>query len=873
MPFEERHGARLEFNFAGSNVLAQQILAAPRADVFLSADLEWIDHLEQSGRVVPGSRRDLFGNRLVVVGRDDCGVHIDTPAELASADYRHLAIAQPDAVPAGRYARTWLESVPVADGELFNALTGRLAPTLDVRAALALVESSQHILGVVYATDVATSDRVRILYAPLPADQPGYPLRRCARRGRAPGCGGRPTCRQSAGPGPLACSFLDFACAEAAQAVYRRHGFLGPMSGDVFDVLERTVRIATVATALVSRRLCCWATRWPAWSSRGKRVLSALTSLPLVLPPTAVGFLLLRILADEGPLGPTSLGVDLGLLLTWKGAVIASAVMSAPLIVRTARVAFEGVDPRLEPLARTLGHSRCRPFCATRCRWRAAVSPVASCSASRARWASSVRPHHRRQHPRQAPRRSPVRSSRRSRGGTTGVGSSSWASPSRPGSLPSCWRSRSRTVAASVLGTRRGHDRALRQLKRAGARSSSSSSCLWTGSRSRPLSPTGGGVTGVFGPSGAGKTSLLEVVAGLAAGRSGSRRLRGRRLVRQRGRAFDLPPERRTVGYVPQESLLFPHLTVRENLRVGMHRVRARARGRVRARGATGDLARGRDRAPGARAALDRPAPTLSGGERRRVALGRALCSGPELLLLDEPLAGLDHGLRSRLLPFLRRVHDEFRLPSLLVSHDPTELVALCDEIVVQEQGKRVAQGPPREVLTDPAVYPLAGHESFQNLPRLRARRDARWNEPGCSCGARVARRCRRRRSRRSARRPRPAGSARARDHPGHRSSARPLGAQRTVSGRPPTAHGRQHRARDRGPPRRAPGAHHRDHRHDHPRLGPGAGQGGLPRLQGDLVSGRRLGDAGLRAPNAGLNGEKAGLGRHTAVGSYLVAG
>ena len=96
----------------------------------------------------------------------------------------------------------------------------------------------------------------------------------------------------------------------------------------------------------------------------GKNVLSTVASLPLVLPPTAVGYLLLRLLAHSGPLGPGALGIDLGILLDWEGAVLACSVMSLPLVVRTARVSFEAVDPRLEAMARTLGYSRLRAFLA-----------------------------------------------------------------------------------------------------------------------------------------------------------------------------------------------------------------------------------------------------------------------------------------------------------------------------------------------------------------------------------------------------------------------------------------------------------------------------------------------------------------------------
>jgi molybdate transport system permease protein len=127
------------------------------------------------------------------------------------------------------------------------------------------------------------------------------------------------------------------------------------VTGGGIPVVALTLQIALVATLatlppgialgwLLARR-----------EVRGKAFLETLTALPLVLPPTAVGYLLLRLLARDGPLGERTLGFDLGLLFTWKGAALAAAVMSFPLVVRTARVAFEGVDPRLEAMARSLG--------------------------------------------------------------------------------------------------------------------------------------------------------------------------------------------------------------------------------------------------------------------------------------------------------------------------------------------------------------------------------------------------------------------------------------------------------------------------------------------------------------------------------------
>ena len=224
-----------------------------------------------------------------------------------------------------------------------------------------------------------------------------------------------------------------------------------------------------------------------------------------------------------------------------------------------------------------------------------------------------------------------------------------------------------------------------------------------------------GPVTGIFGPSGAGKSSLLEAVAGLRRA-SGTVRL-GDRVWLDSDAGRDLPPERRDVGLVPQESLLFPHLDVRRNLLAGAARARRRGGdprmlfGRMCELLELGPL-------------LDRDVESLSGGERRRVALGRALCSGPRLLLLDEPLASLDLPLRRRLLPFLRRLRSELTTPMLLVSHDPIEVQALCDEAIVLRDGEVVARGEPHRVLAEPRIFALA-EEAFENvLPARHERRE-----------------------------------------------------------------------------------------------------------------------------------------------------
>ncbi len=196
---------------------------------------------------------------------------------------------------------------------------------------------------------------------------------------------------------------------------------------------------------------------------------------------------------------------------------------------------------------------------------------------------------------------------------------------------------------------------------------------------------------GIFGPSGAGKTTLLEAVAGWRTPRAGRIELGGRVLF-DSARGLALPSEQRGLGIVPQDGLLFPHEDVAANLAAG--RARAARRGgdpRARFERVVEVLELG--------PLLARRPAALSGGERQRVALGRALCSGPDALLLDEPLAGLDLALRRRILPYLVRVGQEFELPILHVSHDPTEVAVLCEEVALLERGRVTAQGRPADVL------------------------------------------------------------------------------------------------------------------------------------------------------------------------------
>ena len=205
--FEKRTGGRVVFSFAGSGELARQIRAGAPADVFVSADRARMDQLEASGLVRAADRVDLLSNRLAVV------LPAGSPRALRSAPdllgVRRLALADPETVPAGVYARQWLEGVG-----LWGALRERVVPALDVRAALAAVESGAVDAGVVYRTDAAVSARVRIAFEVADGPAIVYPAAVLASSSR-----------------PLARVFLEALRSPGARAVFERRGFLVPGPG------------------------------------------------------------------------------------------------------------------------------------------------------------------------------------------------------------------------------------------------------------------------------------------------------------------------------------------------------------------------------------------------------------------------------------------------------------------------------------------------------------------------------------------------------------------------------------------------------------------------------------------------------------------
>ena len=191
------------------------------------------------------------------------------------------------------------------------------------------------------------------------------------------------------------------------------------------------------------------------------------------------------------------------------------------------------------------------------------------------------------------------------------------------------------------------------------------------------------GVTALFGPSGCGKSTILAAVAGLLRPEAGRVALGGRMLLDTEA-GLCLPPEQRRCGMVFQDARLFPHLSVAANLRYGLQRAPAKA---------TGPGFEEVVALLGLEALLERRPARLSGGEKQRVALGRALLCRPELLLMDEPLAALDAGRRAEVLPFLARLCEVARLPVLYVTHALEEVDALAHHLVLLQAGRVLAEG------------------------------------------------------------------------------------------------------------------------------------------------------------------------------------
>ncbi len=233
------------------------------------------------------------------------------------------------------------------------------------------------------------------------------------------------------------------------------------------------------------------------------------------------------------------------------------------------------------------------------------------------------------------------------------------------------------------------------------------------------------GLTALFGPSGSGKTSLVNIIAGLTRPDRGRVVVDGEILV-DTGKSIFQPPYRRRIGYVFQEGRLFPHMTVRQNLLYGRWFARP---------GETAEVERAIDLL-GIGDILERRPGLLSGGEKQRVAIGRALLSNPRAVLMDEPLASLDEARKAEILPYIERLRDQSRVPIVYVSHSVAEVARLATTVAVLSAGRIATIGPTAQVMQSLNLLPAAAlaeagavleteveaHDAAYGLTALRSR-------------------------------------------------------------------------------------------------------------------------------------------------------
>ncbi len=472
--------------------------------------------------------------------------------------------------------------------------------------------------------------------------------------------------------------------------------------------LETTA--SATALAFVLGVAAAWA--MARWRGRARALVDGILILPLVLPPTVIGFFLLLLFGRQSAVGRALEQVGVTIVFSWPATVIAAAVVAFPLMYRTALGAFEQVSPNLIGAARTLGASEWRTF-------RAVLLPlarpgiVAGTALAFARalgeFGATLM----------------VAGNIPGRTQTMPVAIFSAASA---GDMRRAMLWVSVTAALSMVSIAALHywGTPRRVVKTAGVVEPVAAAPVVAAAGERARAElsvdiqrryaefemtarfsNAGKTLGVLGASGSGKSMTLRCIAGLERPDQGRVVLNGRVLFDSKA-GVSLPPAERRVGVVFQDHALFPHLSVRENIAFGL-------RGADR-EGVTREFAR----LAHVEDLLDRYPDELSGGQQQRVALARALAMRPDALLLDEPFSALDPHLRRRLEEELRALLASYEGAVVFVTHDRNEAYRICEELVLLANGRVDAAGPRRELFARPRTLAAARITGCKNLARMR---------------------------------------------------------------------------------------------------------------------------------------------------------
>ena len=340
--FSQRSGQKVAIHTGASSTLASQILKGSQADVFISANRQWLNSLEKEELVADSTIREIATNRIVLAARRDASFTWDPDTPLSSAFSGRLAIGNPSHVPSGIYAKEALNEL-----NQWGAFGDRIVTAQDASATIAYLLDGHATAAIIYASDLQRSDAIAEVHR---FDMPKPRLWAAPIRGQKGD------------------EFMMFLSSDAAQTIFKKHGLMPPSGEDapiplaensqgaIEEIVILSVRVSLVAVLLILPFGIFFGWLLARREFPGKSILNALIHVPLVLPPVVTGYMLLWCFGRHGPLG------WLGFAFTWEGAAIASAIVAFPLFVRAARIGFESIDPRLEDAAQTLGASPSRVF-------------------------------------------------------------------------------------------------------------------------------------------------------------------------------------------------------------------------------------------------------------------------------------------------------------------------------------------------------------------------------------------------------------------------------------------------------------------------------------------------------------------------------